>query len=216
MSNEERFDIYDEDMRPLGTATRSETHAKGYWHRSFHCWVMRVENERRYVWFQMRQLIKDTNPGCFDITVAGHLAAGETLPDAVRELEEEIGISAEFDELIPLGQVREDLNGAVKGKPFIDREVSDVFAFVSEVPMTQLRLQPEEVAGVYEAEIEELLAIFEGRRGELDVQGVELAEEPGSSALQPSRRRIQADQFVPRDNTYYVDVMKKLLALPFE
>ncbi|RIX60247.1 NUDIX domain-containing protein [Paenibacillus nanensis] len=216
MSNEERFDIYDEDMRPLGTATRSETHAKGYWHRSFHCWVIRAEDGRRYVWFQMRQLIKDTNPGRFDITVAGHLSAGETLPDAVRELEEEIGISAEFDELIPLGQVREDLSGAVKGQPFIDREVSDVFAFVSEAPMTQLRLQPEEVAGVYEAEIEELLAIFEGRRSELVVQGVELAEEPGSGALQPSCRSIRADQFVPRDNAYYVDVMKKLLALKLE
>lgn len=217
MSEEERFDIYDEDMRPIGTATRSETHAKGYWHRCFHCWLMRREGDRRYVWFQLRQLIKDTNPDCYDITVAGHLSTGETIQDAVRELEEEIGVTANFAELIPLGQVREDASGVVKGKPFIDREVSSVFALVSEVPMTKLRLQPEEVAGVYEADIEELLALFEGQRTELLVHGVELADTAESAEpvdqLRPSQRSIRADQFVPRDNTYYTDVMRKLLVL---
>lgn len=215
MSEEERFDIYDEDMRPIGTATRSETHAKGYWHRSFHCWLMRLEGDRRYVWFQLRQLIKDTNPGCYDITVAGHLSAGETMQDAVRELKEEIGVTAEFAQLIPLGQVREEASGIAKGKPVIDREVSDVFALVNDVPMTELRLQPEEVAGVYEADIEELLALFEGRLAELHVQGVELANTTGHGEhvdrLHPSSRTVRAGQFVPRDDTYYIDVMRKLL-----
>lgn len=217
MSEEERFDIYDEDMRPIGTATRSETHAKGYWHRSFHCWLMRREGDRRFVWFQLRQLIKDTNPGCYDITVAGHLSAGESMQDAVRELEEEIGVTAGFAQLIPLGQVREDASGIVKGKPFIDREVSDVFALVSEVPMTELRLQPEEVAGVYEADIEELLAVFEGRFTELHVHGVELANTTRQAEdvyqLQASNRTVRANQFVPRDDTYYIDVMRKLLLI---
>lgn len=213
---EELFDIYDESMNPLGTATRSETHANGYWHRSFHCWLTRREDGRRYVRFQLRQQSKDTNPGCFDITAAGHLSAGETMRDAVRELEEELGVSAEFEQLIPLGQVREDASGIVAGKPFIDREVSDIFALICSLPMSELRLQPEEVAGVYEADIEDLLSLFEGQQDELVVHGVELAAEHalgGSSQLVPSSRVIRADQFVPRDDTYYIDVMKKLLLL---
>ena len=222
MPDDELFDIYDEDLHPIGTATRSETHANGYWHRSFHCWLARREGDRRYVWFQLRQLVKDTNPGCFDITVAGHLTAGETVRDAIRELEEEIGVTADFAELIPLGQVREEDEGIVNGKPFVDREVSDVFALIRNVPLTTLRLQPDEVAGVYEADIEELLALFEGERAELLAYVVELSDEPMEAGtpeaaaavpLRPSARVVRADQFVPRDNRYYVDMMKKLLSL---
>ncbi|MCR2804211.1 NUDIX hydrolase [Paenibacillus soyae] len=222
MSDEELFDIYDEELRHLGTATRAETHAKGYWHRSFHCWLAHRDGDRQLVRFQLRQLVKDTNPGCFDITVAGHLTAGETLRDAIRELEEEIGVTADFDELLPLGQIREEDEGTVNGKLFIDREVSDVFALVRDVPLTALRLQPEEVAGVYEAEIAELLALFDGKQEELLAHGIELTDEPmetgapdssGAIGLRPSTRVVRASLFVPRDNRYYIDVMKKLLQL---
>ncbi|MDF2838037.1 MAG: hydrolase, partial [Paenibacillus sp.] len=98
---EERFDIYDKDMNPIGTATRSETHANGYWHRSFHCWLIRRDGDRLLVRFQQRKPSKDTNPGCYDITAAGHLSAGETVRDAVREIEEELGVTARFEELLP-------------------------------------------------------------------------------------------------------------------
>ncbi|MEK3883438.1 NUDIX domain-containing protein [Paenibacillus sp. PL2-23] len=223
MPDDELFDIYDKELRHIGTATRADTHARGYWHRSFHCWLARRDGDRRYVRFQLRQLTKDTNPGCFDITAAGHLTAGETVRDAVRELEEEIGVTASFEELIPLGQITEEEEGMVNGRPFIDREVSDVFALISDVPLTALRLQPEEVAGVFEVEVEELLALFEGRRGELAAHGVELTGSTRAEAeatnepigLRPSTRSVRANQFVPRDNRYYVEVMNKLLALSY-
>lgn len=81
----ERFDIYDDQQNWIGTSLRSEVHAKGYWHRSFHCWIVRDEGEQRRVLFQRRRDIKDTFPGCYDITAAGHLTAGEQLQDASRE-----------------------------------------------------------------------------------------------------------------------------------
>lgn len=205
---EELFDIYDEEMNPLGTATRSETHAKGYWHRSIHCWLTRREGDRQLIRFQLRQSTKDTNPSCYDITAAGHLTAGETLREAVRELEEELGVQAPFEQLIPLCQVREQCEGKVNGAPFIDREVSDVFGFVCETPLTELMLQPEEVAGVYEAELEQLLALFEGSLAELPVQGVELA--PDGGAPLPAEAIVRADRFVPRDAAYYTDVLRLL------
>lgn len=205
---EELFDIYDEELRPLGTATRSETHKHGYWHRAFHCWLTRREGDRRFVRFQLRQADKDTNPSCFDTTAAGHLAAGETMRDAVRELEEELGISATFDQLIPLGQVREQARGVVRGVPFIDREVSDVFAFVCDAPLTDLKLQRAEVAGVYEAELESLLALFEGSLAELTVSGAELAPEDGP--MLRTERIVRADQFVPRDLSYYINMISAL------
>lgn len=208
---EERFDIYDEDMLPIGTATRSETHEKGYWHRSFHCWLIRRDGDRKLVRFQQRKLSKDTNPGCYDITAAGHLSAGETVRDAVREIEEELGVIARFEELIPLGQMREDASGIVRGKRVIDRELSDEFALECNVPLLELRLQPEEVACVYEAELSDMIALFEGERDSLQVDGVELADE--GARLKPCVRVVRADEFVPRDGSYYADLMRKLNGL---
>jgi isopentenyldiphosphate isomerase len=205
---DELFDIYDEQLRPLGTATRAETHAKGYWHRTFHCWLTRREENRRFVRFQLRQAGKDTNPGCFDITAAGHLTAGETIREAMRELEEELGLATTFEQLIPLAQIREDASGEVNGMLFIDREVSDVFGLVSEVPLTSLRLQPEEVAGVYEADLDELIALFEGSLASVQATGVELSGQDGS--LAQVQRSVQASQFVPRDFSYYTSVLRAL------
>ncbi|MBH5318684.1 NUDIX domain-containing protein [Paenibacillus sp. GSMTC-2017] len=214
---EEIFDIYDEHLNPIGTATRAETHKNGYWHRSFHCWLTRREGDRQFVRFQLRQACKDTNPSCFDITAAGHFSTGETLRDAVRELAEELGVIATFEELIPLGQVREDLTGIVNGNTFIDREVSDIFALICDLPMNELRLQPDEVAGVYEAGINELLLLFEGKCNEIIVSGVILAtsdvsnDASSNQTLLSSQRSIRANQFVPRNYSYYIDVLQKLL-----
>lgn len=205
---DELFDIYDEQLRPLGTATRAETHAHGYWHRTFHCWLTRREGNRRFVRFQLRQAGKDTNPGCYDITAAGHLSAGETIREAVRELEEELGVKVQFEQLIPLGQIREEASGEVCGKPFIDREVSDVFGLVCEVPLTELQLQPEEVAGVYEADLDELIAMFEGSLSEVSAIGVELGGQIGQ--LTTVQRFVQAKQFVPREFSSYVGVLQML------
>jgi isopentenyldiphosphate isomerase len=230
--HEEFFDIYDEKLNPIGTASRRETHAKGYWHRTFHCWLARRSDGRELVLFQRRQLGKDTNPDCYDITAAGHLLAGEGLSDAVRELEEELGVSVSFQELIYLDQVREEADGLVGGKPFIDREVSEVYGLITSIPLESMVLQQEEVAGVYEAEISDMLALFRGERDSLTVQGIEhadvtadsagksdngndLAENNSGLAGHPSEyklvsRMMTAGQFVPRPFSYYINVLEKL------
>lgn len=210
---EERFDIYDENMNPAGTAVRSEVHAHGYWHRTFHCWLARKEGNRTFVRFQLRQSIKDTHPDYYDITCAGHLAAGETVRDAVRELEEELGITASYEQLIPLGEVKEEFRGTAKGVPFIDREVSEVYGLLSDVPLQQLRLQPEEVAGVYEADCGELLRLFEGNVSSVSAAGVRLQQQPdGSFSLIPVLASVSAERFVPRNASYYVHVLSALRA----
>ncbi|MFC5651367.1 NUDIX domain-containing protein [Paenibacillus solisilvae] len=207
---EEFFDIYDEARQPIGTASRSEVHAKGYWHRSIHCWLARNDNSRKLVMFQLRHADKDTFPSCFDITAAGHLQAGETMEEAARELEEELGIQAAFDTLLPLGHTRKEAVGTARGIPFIDREISEVFGFVYDAPPASLRLQTEEVAGVYEAELAAMIALFEGKTEQLIAEGVE----PGpDGVLRESARLVQASSFVPRQASYYIDVFRALLKI---
>ena len=49
---------------------------------------------------QKRSKEKDSFPGCYDISSAGHISAGdEPLETALRELEEELGIKAEPEQL---------------------------------------------------------------------------------------------------------------------
>ena len=37
----EVLDIFDAKMNQIGTASRDEVHQKGYWHQTFHCWIVR-------------------------------------------------------------------------------------------------------------------------------------------------------------------------------
>lgn len=204
---QEFFDIYDERGNWLGTADRSEVHARGLWHHTIHCWLARGgEDGQALILFQKRSAIKDTNPGSLDITAAGHLAAGETPEAAVRELEEELGIQVAFDELIPFGVIQEEASGEAGGSSYIDREVSHVFCCITSLNLMDFRLQEEEVAGLYEADAEDLIALMEGKMSSLNVAGVEIH----NGRLRRSETVITPRSFVSRDYGYYIAVCRFL------
>ncbi|CAM4408405.1 NUDIX hydrolase [Paenibacillus tarimensis] len=58
--NKERFDIYDEQLNWIGQASRDEVHRQGYWHKTFHCWLVKHREGKLHVVFQKRQAGKDT------------------------------------------------------------------------------------------------------------------------------------------------------------
>ena len=99
----EILDIFDSSMNLIGTADREEVHKKGYWHQTFQGWIIKKREGKVYVVAQKRDKRKKTAPNMLDITAAGHLHAGETPLDGVRELEEELGIRIEPEKLINLG-----------------------------------------------------------------------------------------------------------------
>ncbi|NBD27502.1 NUDIX hydrolase [Paenibacillus glycinis] len=207
-ADEERFDYYDEHGVRLGTAPRSEVHARGLWHRSIHCWLARRDGERRLVLFQQRASGKDTFPDHYDITAAGHLTAGETMRDAAREIEEELGAAIPFDSLIPLGEARKEAAGIAKGMAFVDREISGVYGFVYRGPLASLTLQQEEVAGVYEADLEDMIALFEGRLARARAAGFRLGAD---GRPEEAEALVAASQFVPRPASYYTETFRALL-----
>lgn len=208
METEEQFDIYNEDGKWIGTAPRSEVHANGYWHKSFHCWLIRDTEEGRKLLFQKRVSGKDTFPSCYDITAAGHLSAGETVQDASRELEEELGLAIAYSQLTPLVEVKDELYGEVNGIPFKDLEISTVFGFNHTQPLYQYRLQQSEVQGLYEVLLSDMLDLFESKVKEVHAIGIHSQDEGNAEAL--FTETIRTEQFVPRQPSYYISIFEKL------
>ncbi|MEC0373384.1 NUDIX domain-containing protein [Paenibacillus chibensis] len=210
--SQELFDIYDEHDQKIGTAPRNEVHAKGYLHHSFHCWIARDTPEGRKILFQKRQDTKDTFPGLFDITAAGHLSAGETVEDAVREVEEELGIPVRMDQLTSLGTIDYYATGTAGGQAFIDREKCFVFGYLLNLPLTAFRLQKEEVAGLYETDLDDAIALFERRVSAIKASGILSAQDERDSA-QIFDTTLILQQFVPHKSDDYLHVFKELKKL---
>ena len=68
---------------------REEIHRLGYWHETFHCWFVKKVHNEWMIYFQLRSKEKADYPLLLDITAAGHLLAGETINDGIREIDEE-------------------------------------------------------------------------------------------------------------------------------
>ena len=87
---EEIFDVVDDRDQVVGTATRSEVHARKLRHRAVHVFLFNLKGE---LFVQKRAATKDSFPGCYDSSASGHLNSGEDYdPCAKRELQEELGL----------------------------------------------------------------------------------------------------------------------------
>eukprot|EP00566_Odontella_aurita_P001058 CAMPEP_0113535562 /NCGR_PEP_ID=MMETSP0015_2-20120614/5777_1 /TAXON_ID=2838 /ORGANISM="Odontella" /LENGTH=237 /DNA_ID=CAMNT_0000434835 /DNA_START=176 /DNA_END=889 /DNA_ORIENTATION=+ /assembly_acc=CAM_ASM_000160 len=123
------FDIYSDRPVPSGRRrTRGRVHSDGDWHRSVHVWI--VDPARSLVVMQKRSEAKDTFPGRWDISAAGHVEAGvdDSRETAGRELAEELGI------------VLDGEGAAGKGGGSGDDDDDDGLEFAFTVPAEQHRL----------------------------------------------------------------------------
>lgn len=143
----ELLDLVDAQGEPTGEIiSRDEAHQSGLRHRVAHVWIIRGSDGQKQVLLQKRSRNKDSYPGLWDTSSAGHIPAGvEPLDSALRELEEELGIRAKADELTFIGQFRIQYEAIFHGAPFRDNEISWVYVYDRPVALTELRLQEEEI-----------------------------------------------------------------------
>lgn len=146
----EIFDIVDENGIPTGeTVQRTVAHDKGIRHRTAHIWIVRNTDNGCEVLLQQRSYNKDSFPGRYDTSSAGHIRAGdEPLDSALRELGEELGIKAEPAALTYIGKFPIQYEKEFFGKPFRDCEVAFVYLYTEPVDINALTLQAEEVESV--------------------------------------------------------------------
>lgn len=159
----EYLDIVDENGVPTGkTAERTAAHKQGLRHRTSHVWILRERAGKVEVLLQKRSQNKDSFPGCYDISSAGHIPAGvDFIPSALRELKEELGCSVSENELIYCGQRRFSYDGVFHGKEFHDRQVSNVYALWLDRRPEDFVLQKEELEEVRWFEFESCLRLVE-------------------------------------------------------
>jgi len=129
----EIIDIFDEDMKHVGTMEKVRAHNENRWHKSVHIWITDGKN----VLVQLRAAGKREFPNLWDISAAGHLPAGEDpLQGAKREFEEELGIPWTF------GDIKEDC--VIKNK----NEFQYMYFIKTKLDIKKLNIQKDELADI--------------------------------------------------------------------
>ena len=141
---DELIDILTKEGNSTGrTALKSEVHSKGYYHNTAHIWFYTAEGE---ILLAQRSATKTLHPLLWDVSVAGHVDAGETVEEgAIREIKEEIGIKINKKQLQKIGvfpcfQTYE--NGIV------DNEFHNTFIIKLNVDLNSVIIQEDEVESV--------------------------------------------------------------------
>lgn len=124
MMQEELFDILDATGEKTGEVrTREDAHRLGLLHRTVHVWVI---NDKKEVLLQKRSRHIRSHPGLWDISAAGHIAAGEgSLETAQREAQEELGLSLPLEAFQLLKTIRQQ--GKQEANAYIDDEFQDIY-----------------------------------------------------------------------------------------
>ncbi|WP_323787650.1 NUDIX hydrolase [Psychroserpens sp.] len=138
---EENIDIVDQNGKPTGVSVlKSEIHTKGHLHNTAHVWFYTSEGN---ILLQQRAASKAICPLLWDVSVAGHVDAGERVEHAaIREAKEEIGIHMSENQLLKIG-VFECFQSYANG--IIDNELHNTFIAKVDVNIDDLTPQKEEV-----------------------------------------------------------------------
>ncbi|MFL0354538.1 NUDIX domain-containing protein [Xanthomarina sp. GH4-25] len=178
---EELIDIVTKTGKPTGkTALKSEIHKKGHYHNTAHVWFYTKAGQ---ILLAQRASSKTICPLLWDVSVAGHVDAGETIKQAaIRETLEEIGLVVTESNLQKIG-----VFPCFQSYDFgiIDNEFHHTYIIELKVTLNQLKPQLDEVEAlklISVQEFEELLTFSENN-----------------------------NHLIPSNRTYYQFVLKNIL-----
>lgn len=125
----ELLDILNDDGTPTGQCvSRDKAHREGILHGTSQIFIYRIKDGKVQILLQRRSHEKDSFPDCLDISSAGHIPFGVSPEDnAVKELDEELGLKINKDQLTFLFLHRSEGVNTFHGQVFNDRQVSSVY-----------------------------------------------------------------------------------------
>ncbi len=138
---EEKFDVLNELGEFTGkTATRSECHTKGLWHRAVYAFIVDKDYN---ILLQKRSVNKKLWPNKWDVTIGGHVNAGEFGRQAlIRECKEELGITINDDDIKYLVSTTSVYNK----NGYINNHYDECYLITKDVNIKDLKLQKDEVS----------------------------------------------------------------------
>ncbi len=140
---EELIDILTEDLKILKTCLKSEVHKNGWFHGTVHIWFY---TDNGYILIQKRAKNKISFPNLWDVSVAGHISAGENeISSALREIEEEIGLKVSENNLIKIGTFKELFQHQ---ENYIDNEIHHIYLSKLNTDIQRLKIQEEELSEI--------------------------------------------------------------------
>ena len=193
----------------IGEATREEVHKKGYWHKTFQCYVIGIESDAEYMYIQLRSQGKKDFANLYDITAAGHILSNESVEEGVREVNEELGLNVSSDELLSLGIIP----NIIITENIRDYELSHVFLYEMNEPMDTFILQQEEVSGIAKAPLREFIDFFNGKLEHIVIEGYRLDLNSEKNWFSES---ITRENFVPHSTEYFLGVAKAISEVRFQ
>ncbi len=154
----EVLDIVDEAGLPTGKVIDRDTaHREGILHRTAHVWIVRKTPAGYDILLQKRSMEKESFPGLYDTSSAGHIPAGdEPLESALRELAEELGVQAAPEQLEKAGTFRIQYEKEFHGHLFRDNEFTTVYVLTAPVEIKDMVLQESEVSEVRWFDLDEV------------------------------------------------------------
>lgn len=140
---EEKFDVLNELGEFTGEiATREECHKRGLWHRAVYAFIIDDDGN---ILLQKRSGNKKLWPNMWDVTVGGHVDAGEFGRQAlIREVKEELGIEINDNDikyLVSSTSINEQ--GEI-----INKHYNECYLIVKDIHISDIKIQKEEVSEV--------------------------------------------------------------------
>ncbi|CAL1376969.1 unnamed protein product [Linum trigynum] len=152
---EEHLDVLTKTGEKTGVSKpRGAVHRDGDYHRAVHVWIFAESTQQLLL--QKRADCKDSWPGQWDISSAGHISAGDSsLVSARRELQEELGISLPRDAFELIFVFLQEC--VINDGTFINNEFNDVYLVTTTdpIPLEAFTLQESEVSAVKYVSYEE-------------------------------------------------------------
>lgn len=154
----EYLDVLDSRGKMTGQKLpRTDVHSNGSWHKAIHCWLINNKNE---LLLQKRTLNKETNPGMWDISVAGHMPAGSTpIETVIKEAQEELGLELSPKDIEHLFTIKQQ--SIHQDGQYLNNEIDEVFLVSCNKQLNDFTLQADEVAAVTWLPLDELQRLID-------------------------------------------------------
>lgn len=195
----EMIKVVDRERNMLGVKSREDVHRDGDWHETFQCWFIEKVESSYYIYLQLRSANKKDFPSMYDITAAGHLLAGETVKDGVREIKEELGIEVQIEDLTFLDAI---IN-TITLPSFIDNEISLVHLYEVKEPLS-FSFDDEEAEAIIRMKLQDFkdLCYLKLREASIEVYK--------DGQFLKGADKITFKQIVPHEFSYIEKVINKI------